>query len=112
MSEDERIEVEDLEGAEASEKSEQKREWSEEMKVSGEELVGTVRRLVKEANVRRIVVKSSEGKTLIEIPLALGLAGIALLPVYSALALMAALLTECTIVVEHTEKAESAEKAA
>lgn len=111
MSENEKIEVEDLEGAEASDKS-KKREWSEEMKVSGEELVGTIRRLVKEANVRRIVVKSSEGKTLIEIPLALGLAGIALLPVYSSLALMAALLTECTIVVQRTEKAEKSGEAA
>ncbi|HSM56511.1 MAG TPA: DUF4342 domain-containing protein [Candidatus Sulfomarinibacteraceae bacterium] len=75
-------------------------EWTEEFVVAGEELVDTVKRLVKEANVRRIVIKNKEKRILFEIPFVVGLAGIAFLPIYSALALIAALVTECTITVE------------
>lgn len=78
--------------------------WTEEFVVAGEELVDAVKELVHEANVRRIIVKNKEKRILFEIPFVLGLTGIALLPFYSALALIAALVTECTIVVERVEK--------
>ena len=76
------------------------KEWVEEMKVTGDELLETVKGLVKEAGVRRIVILNKNKKVLIEIPLVVGLAGIALLPVYSAIALFAALVADCTILVE------------
>jgi hypothetical protein len=103
MGSEESIYVEDLD-EEASQDAGAKRRWTEELKVSGEELLSTVRRLVEEAGVRRIIVRSKNGKNLIEIPLALGVAGIALLPMYSSLAVMAALVTECTILVERTDE--------
>ena len=78
-------------------------EWTEEIKVASEELVETVKKLIHEAGVRRIIVKNSENRTLLELPLVLGLAGIALLPVYTALALSAALVTDCSILVERVE---------
>jgi hypothetical protein len=78
-------------------------EWTEEVKVASEELVETVKKLLHEAGVRRIIVKNSEKRTLLEIPLVLGLAGIALLPVYTALALIAALATDCSILVGRIE---------
>lgn len=84
-------------------------EWTEEVKVASEELVETVKKLIHEAGVRRIIVKNSEKRTLIEIPLVLGLAGIALLPVYSALALIAALVTDCSILVERVEPETNSE---
>jgi hypothetical protein len=74
--------------------------WTEEIKTTGEQLVGTVKELVHEGNVRRIIVKNEEGKTLIEIPLTLGVVGALLVPVAAALGAVAALVTECTIVVE------------
>lgn len=77
---------------------------TEEIKVKGEELVETVKKLVHEAGVRRIVIKNSDQRVLIEFPLVLGLAGIALLPMWSALALIAALVTDCSILVERVEK--------
>ncbi|MGD2049743.1 MAG: DUF4342 domain-containing protein [Chloroflexota bacterium] len=85
---------------------------SEELVVKGEEVVESVKKLIHEAGVRRIVIKYKDGRTILEIPLVLGLAGIALLPVWSALALIAALVTECTILVERVEKEaeESAEE--
>lgn len=84
--------------------------WTEEFKVAGDELLDAVKKLVRETNVRRIVIKNKERRIYFEFPLVFGLAGIALLPVYSALALIAALVTDCTIMVERVEEpAESAE---
>ena len=40
----------------------------EELKVTGDQLVDTVKRLVQEGNVRRIVIKNAEGQTYMEIP--------------------------------------------
>lgn len=73
---------------------------TEEFKVSGDELVDKVKQLIKEGNVRRIILKNKEGKTLIEVPLTIGVVGIVLAPVLAAVGAIAALVTECSIVVE------------
>lgn len=72
----------------------------EEFKVSGEELVKKVKELIKEGNVRRIIIKDEEGKVLVEFPLTVGVVGAVLLPVWAAIGAIAALVTRCTIVVE------------
>jgi hypothetical protein len=77
--------------------------FTEEIQTTGEELVARVKELVHEGNVRRVIVKNEEGKTLIEIPLTLGVVGALLLPVAAALGAIAALVTDCTIVVERVE---------
>ncbi len=82
--------------------------WTEEFVVAGEELVGMVKKLIHETNVRRLVVKNEARRIHLEIPLILGVAGIALLPVYSALALIAALVTDCTILVERIAEEKGA----
>jgi hypothetical protein len=80
---------------------------TEELTIRGEELVATVKALVHEGNIRRITVKSREGKVLVEVPLTLGVVGALLLPTLAALGALAALVGECTIVVErvHDEDA-------
>lgn len=72
----------------------------EEFKVSGEELLDKVKNLVKEGNVRRIIIKNKEGKSLIELPLTIGVVGVVLAPALAAVGAIAALVTECTLVVE------------
>lgn len=72
----------------------------EEFKVSGEELVKKIKELIKQGNIRRIIIKNEKGKTLIEIPLTLGVVGALLLPVWAAIGAIAAVVTNCTIVVE------------
>jgi hypothetical protein len=72
----------------------------EEFKVSGEEVVKKVKQLIKEGNIRRIIVKNEAGKSVVEFPLTVGVVGAALLPAFAALGAVAALLTNCTIVVE------------
>jgi len=76
----------------------------EEFKVKGDELLGRVKELVREGNVRRVTIKNSEGKSLLEIPLTIGVVGALIAPVAAAIGAVAALLTECTI--EVTREAE------
>ena len=76
----------------------------EEFEVSGEKVVETVKALVHEGNIRRVTIKDAHGKSLIEIPLTLGVVGAALLPVWAALGALAALVSKCTIIVERVEE--------
>ena len=105
MSESQEIPVEEDVTEDSKEESNEST-WSEELKVTGEELLDTVKELIHEAGVRRIVVRDSNDRVLIQIPLVLGLTGIYLLPVYSALALIAALATDCTIRVDRVAEAK------
>jgi hypothetical protein len=79
------------------------RTTTEEIKVTGEALLGTVKEIVHEGNIRRITIKNDEGHTLIEVPLTIGVIGIVLLPVWAALGAIAALAANLTIVVEKVE---------
>ncbi len=79
----------------------------EEFTISGEKLLSTIKKLVREGNIRRITIKNKEGKTLIEIPLTFGVVGALFLPTLAAISAVAALVTECTIVVEKVEEGES-----
>jgi hypothetical protein len=75
----------------------------EEVHLNGEQLIAKVKELIKEGNVRRIIIKSKEGKTLVEMPLTIGVVGAAVAPVLAAVGAIAALVTECSIVVERDE---------
>jgi len=81
----------------------EKKTRTEEFEVTGDKVVETVKRLVHEGNIRRITIKDMEGRSLIEIPLTLGVVGVVLLPVWAAVGALAALVTKCTIVVEKVE---------
>ena len=72
----------------------------EEHKVPGEKLVARVRELLREGNVRRIILKNEDGAILMEIPLTIGVVGAVLLPVWVALGAIAALAAHYRIVVE------------
>ncbi len=73
---------------------------TEEHKIKGESLLSKIKELVHQGNIRRIIIKNDEGRTLIEIPLTLGVVGIALAPVWAALGAIAALVADLTVVVE------------
>jgi hypothetical protein len=75
----------------------------EEFKLDGSKVVDKVKELIHEGNIRRIILKNEEGKTLIEIPLTLGVVGAAFLPVLAAVGAIAALAASMTIVVEKIE---------
>lgn len=74
----------------------------ESFKVDGEMLLKKIKELIKEGNVRRIKILNKEGRELLVIPLTLGVVGAVLAPVLAAVGAVAALVTECTIVVERS----------
>ena len=75
----------------------------EEFKVKGESLVEKVKELVHEGNIRRILIMDNTGKTLLDIPLTLGVIGALVAPQLAALGALAALVSDATIVVEIVE---------
>jgi len=76
---------------------------TEQFQVSGDMLVAKIKVLVHEGNIRRAIIKNEEGKTLIDIPLTIGVVGALLVPQLAALGAIAALVTHCTTVVEKVE---------
>ena len=96
-----------------SETPEQKQErtFTEEVKVTGDELVKRVKKLVAEGNVRRLIIRKPDGTSLMEIPLTAGVAvgGVAMIlqPVLMALGALAFLLAEFKVeVVRVKDKGE------
>ena len=76
---------------------------TEEFSISGDELLAKAKELIHQGNVRRLIIKNEEGRTLVEFPLTFGVIGAALLPVFAAIGAIAALATRCTIVVERQD---------
>ncbi len=73
--------------------------FTEEIKVTGSQLVETVKKLIHEANIRRLIIKNEKGDSLLEIPVSIASVGALLLPLLAALGALAALVAHCTIVV-------------
>ncbi len=78
----------------------------EEFEVSGEDLLAKVKELVRQGNIRRVAVRNEEGRTLIDLPLTVGVVGALLAPQLVALGALAAILSRGTIVVEKAEEPE------
>ncbi len=76
---------------------------TEEFSVTGGQVLDVVKKLLHEGNIRRIVLKDESGKTLLEIPITIGVVGVVLLPVWAAIGAAAALVAKMTIVIERTE---------
>ena len=72
----------------------------EEFRVTGKELVDKIKELLRQGNIRRIIIKNEKGVTLIEIPLTIAVIGAVIAPVLAAVGAIAALVTKCTIIVE------------
>ncbi len=72
----------------------------EEFKVSGEDIIEKIKKIIKEGNARRIIIKNEDGESVAEFPLTVGAVGALVAPILAAVGAIAALLTKCTIVVE------------
>ncbi|MDP2858390.1 MAG: DUF4342 domain-containing protein [Bacillota bacterium] len=75
--------------------------WTEKVQVQGSELVEKVKEVIREGNVRKVVVKH-EDRVVFEIPLTIGAIGAIIAPQLAAIGAVAALLTRCTIEIERT----------
>lgn len=74
----------------------------ETINAQGAELVEKLKQLVREGNVRRVVVKQG-GRTIAEFPLTAGVVGAVFAPVLAAIGALLALANDCTIEVERAE---------
>lgn len=81
-------------------------EQETEFKVSGEELLSKVKKLLHEGNVKRIIIKDEKGNIFMEIPVTIGIVGVALLPIFAAVGALAALISNFTIEVVKKEDEE------
>lgn len=73
---------------------------TEEYKVNGEDLMAKIKAIIREGNAKKVTIKDKDDKEIISFPLTVGVVGIALAPVFAAVATITALATECTIVIE------------
>src|SRR5439155_27339314 len=78
------------------------RRFREEFAVAGNQVFDKVKELIHQGNIRRIVVKH-EGKTMVEFPLTVGVAGVLLAPQFIALGLAAAILPSCAVEVHRAD---------
>jgi len=76
----------------------------EQHRVSGDRVIEKLRELLREGNVRHVVIKNDDGRTLIEFPVTLGVAGALLLPVWAAIGAIAAMVGNCSIEVERVDR--------
>ena len=80
----------------------QRPNYQEELQVMGEQLLTRVKELIHEGNVRRIIIKQ-EGRTILEIPLTVGVVGVLVAPVLAAIGAIGALIAQCSIEVVRSE---------
>ena len=76
---------------------------NEEFRVDGEKLISKIKEVIHEGNIRRIIIKDKEGKTVLEIPMTFGVVGALIAPQLAAIGAIAALVTEATVVVERAD---------
>lgn len=81
-----------------------KKTQKEEFKVNGAELLQKIKELIREGNIRKITIKDKNQKELITFPLTVGVVGTVIAPVLAAVGAIAALVGECTISIERTDK--------
>jgi uncharacterized protein DUF4342 len=79
------------------------RTWWETLKGEGQQLLDRLEELVREGNVRRIVIKQ-QGRTIAEFPLLVGVVGAVIAPVLAAIGAVIALAKDCTIEIERVDK--------
>jgi len=73
---------------------------TEEFKISGEDLITKIKEIIKQGNAKKITIRGKDNNEILSFPVTVGVAGIVLAPVFAAVGAIAALATECTIVID------------
>ena len=82
----------------------------DQFKVHGKDLAARIKELIHEGNVRRIIVKDENGHTFMEIPLTVAAIGVVAAPILAAVAAIASMVANFTVVVERNAHSEKAPK--
>lgn len=74
----------------------------EKIQVTADRMVETVKQLIHEGNVRRLIVRQGE-RTVMEIPLTVAAVGVLVAPLLAAIGALAAVASDYTLEVEREE---------
>jgi hypothetical protein len=74
-----------------------------EFKVHAKDLLDKIEELIKEGNVRRIIIKDADGKPYLEIPLTIGVIGAIAAPVVTAIGALAGVVANFTVEIINKE---------
>lgn len=80
-----------------------------EFKVHAKDLLDKIEELIKEGNVRRIIIKDADGKPYLEIPLTIGVIGVIAAPVVTAIGALAGVVAKFTVEIIKKEEDVEAE---
>jgi hypothetical protein len=87
-----------------------RRTFTEEVEITGNQLVGTVKDLIEQGNVRRLIIRNPDDRVLLEVPLTIGAgAGVALAlfaPPLAAIGALAALVARVKLEIVREEPAD------
>lgn len=83
---------------------------TERYQLTGEDVISKIRQIVHEGNVRRVLIRNAEGHVIVEFPLTVGVVGAALVPMWAALGAIVALVTDCTIEIDKTDRTDRNEQ--
>jgi pyruvate/2-oxoglutarate dehydrogenase complex dihydrolipoamide dehydrogenase (E3) component len=90
------------------------RTFVEEITVAGNQMTEQIQKLVAEGNIRRLIIRDSSGRTLLEVPLTLGVVGGASVAIFApflaALGALAVLVTRVNLIVERYDDPADAER--
>jgi precorrin-2 methylase len=79
-------------------------DFVEEVQVLGRDLVEKVKALIREGNVRRIIIRDTQGNTFMEIPVTVAAVGTVMAPVLAGLGALSALVAKFSIVVVRSDE--------
>ena len=81
-----------------------KKTFSEELTGTVSEIINQIKKIIKEGNARRLLIKDQDGKVLFQTQLTAGIAGTALItamaPIVSAISMFALFMNDVKIIVE------------
>lgn len=75
-----------------------------DFKVKGDEMLSFIKKIIKEGNVRRIIIKDGKGKTYMEIPVTIGFIGVIAAPIFVAVSALAAMAGAFEVEIVRKEK--------
>ena len=93
--------------------SNSRKTFTEEIQGTVSEIISQVKKIIKEGNARRVIIKNSKGKVLFQSQLTVGVGGAAVLtsiaPVVSAIGMFALFMNDVKIIVERYPEDETEE---
>lgn len=77
--------------------------YKETFNISGENLLKKIKELFNEANVTKITIADKNEKEILSFPVSIGIIGVFLAPIFAAVGAIAAIVTDCKLIVERSD---------